>query len=175
VRRLLASEEQIALLKRQMREHGQRLTDTKVMADSSMAVLVREGLATPYLEDYDLQRVVGSSKHSRTNEATEATRIIEATRNRLPDDLVSWRQFARLHGIPETTVDAAIKDTRIPAVRVRSRTDKSTTILALDATGRFEFYKRYSNSPSFRPCPECPHDMETKEPSNRSISSASSE
>lgn len=75
----------------------------------------------------------------------------------LPGGLVSWRSFAILHQINESTVYKAIHTGRLAIVEGEWRMGKVLVKGALDAPGRAKFYELYHDNPHFHPCPECPH------------------
>ena len=79
------------------------------------------------------------------------------TSNDLPDDLVSYPMFARLHGIGTSTLQKAIESGRLDAVHGNWKTARAIVKTALNAAGRQRFYELYSSNPHFVACPDCPH------------------
>lgn len=75
----------------------------------------------------------------------------------LPDGLVSWRAFAKLHHMPETTVQKAIDGGRLPAMQGSWKAGRVIVRHALDADGRRAFYALWGDRPDFERCAECPH------------------
>lgn len=79
------------------------------------------------------------------------------TSDDLPDNLVSYPQFARLHNIGASTVQKAIESGRLQVVRGEWKTARAIVKTALDATGRAEFVELFQGNEHFVRCENCPH------------------
>jgi hypothetical protein len=86
-----------------------------------------------------------------------ASRPAQTQGGALPDNLVGWRFFSRLHGIGESTTQAAIEAGRLQIVPGEWKVGRTTTKGALDQAGRAKFYTLYHDKPQFKPCDNCPH------------------
>jgi len=75
----------------------------------------------------------------------------------MPSGLVGWRAFSRLHGIGESTTQAAIEAGRLGVVPGTWIVGRASVKGALDQAGRARFYELYHDKPQFKPCAECPH------------------
>lgn len=88
----------------------------------------------------------------RSAKTTEPEQLIT-----LPGGLVSWRSFARLHHVPETTVHKAIQTGRFAVIEGTWQAGRARVQGALDAEGRRRFYDYYHENTHFQTCPDCPH------------------
>ena len=75
--------------------------------------------------------------------SSPSQREVSETVGELPDGLVGWRQFARLHEISESTIHKAIKSGRLPAIHGPWRVGKVLYGEALDENGRRRFHELY--------------------------------
>ena len=102
------------------------------------------------LEQVNLHRVTGTTgplpavKHKPTSDD-------------LPDNLVSYPMFARLHGISVSTVQKAIDANRLTVIRGRWKQGQAIVQKALDANGRARFVELFQGNEHFKVCSECPH------------------
>lgn len=72
-------------------------------------------------------------------------------------DIVGWREFSRLHGISETTIQKAIESNRLQVVKGDWKIGRIRFTTALDRQGQAQFYQMYHTHQNFTPCPNCPH------------------
>ncbi len=79
----------------------------------------------------------------------------------LPNDLVTWRSFARLHDIPERAVAKAIKDQKLWPEQGYWKVRGVVVKEALDYVGTKQFVELFEDYPTFRQCDDCPHGAYT--------------
>lgn len=103
-------------------------------------------------------RSSGRSGSTVTFQRENAQNRVSDAKSGLPSGLVSWRSFADLHGMAQTTVHKAIGHGRLPIVRGQWRVGKALVKEALDAPGRALFYTLWHQNPHFQACPDCPHE-----------------
>jgi len=96
---------------------------------------------------------------ARERKATTARRKKRDTRKLLPYDFTPWRAFARLHGIPESTVARAIKEQTLSVERGNWKSGGRTVTEAFDDYEREVFYDHFHTHPKFAPCEDCPHTL----------------
>jgi len=75
----------------------------------------------------------------------------------LPEGLVGWRAFARLHGITESTVQKSIVSGRLPIIENGWIVGRAKVRGALDENGKARFYELYHENKNFISCSQCPH------------------
>lgn len=78
----------------------------------------------------------------------------------LPEGLVSWRTFAQVHGLPESTVKHQIDAGALRVIVGRWKVGYTYVKGALDAGGRRQFYQLWSGRENWRRCDACPHEHE---------------
>lgn len=80
----------------------------------------------------------------------------------MPEGLVGWRAFARIHNVSPGTVQKGIESGRLTIVEPKKGdvwiVGRATVLGALDATGRARFYELWHNSGKWKDCPDCPHE-----------------
>lgn len=82
----------------------------------------------------------------------------------LPGGLVSFRSFADLHNVAQSTAQRAIEYGRLPVVRGHWKQGRAIVQQALDAAGQRHFYELFSESnPGFKRCSRCPHAVTPSE------------
>src|SRR5260221_781300 len=85
------------------------------------------------LEQANLHKTTGSTGPLPT------VKLHKQTSDDLPDNLVSYPQFARLHNIGASTVQKAIESGRLQVVHGQWKHSRAVVKMALDATGRSKF------------------------------------
>lgn len=98
--------------------------------------------------------------HTRPSTLRPTRLIYDTDKGALPGDLVSFRQFADLHNIAQSTVQRAIERGRLPVQRGRWKQGRAWVEMALDGAGQRLFYELFSETyPGFKACPRCPHNV----------------
>ena len=105
------------------------------------------------------ERIVVISQLTRERKATTTRRKKRDTRKLLPYDYTPWRAFARLHGIPESTVARAIKEQTLYVERGNWKSGGRTVTEAFDYYERELFYDHFHTHPKFESCEDCPHKL----------------
>jgi excisionase family DNA binding protein len=96
---------------------------------------------------------------TRERKTTTTRRKKRDTRKLLPYDYTPWRAFARLHGIPESTVARAIKEQTLYVERGNWKSGGRTVTEAFDYHERELFYDHFHTHPKFESCEDCPHKL----------------
>jgi len=110
-----------------------------------------------------LERRVEELERANQHKATGTTSPLPALKlhkqssDDLPSHLVTFAQFAQLHGIAISTVRKAIDSERLPAVHGQWKQGRAIVKTALDANGRARFYELFHNNEHFVRCESCPH------------------
>ncbi|MHB8596696.1 MAG: helix-turn-helix domain-containing protein [Ktedonobacteraceae bacterium] len=94
---------------------------------------------------------------TRKPTTTTTRRKKRDTRKLLPYDYTPWRAFARLHGIPESTVERAIKEQTLYVERGNWKFGSRTITEAFDDYECELFYEHFRAHLKFKPCEDCPH------------------
>lgn len=98
---------------------------------------------------------VAETSHQRAGPSV-STRS-KSTRPELPDGWVTWRSFADLHDIPQTTVQEDIKQGLQQVETDGWKQGKTPVAQALNQKQQHAFYERYHERARFKICPDCPH------------------
>ncbi len=106
-----------------------------------------------------IERLERQRTQARSSTPMKRKKRSSRSRSTLPRDLVTWRSFARLHSIPESTVARAIRDERIWVERGFWTVDGRTVQEALDYVGIKQFIDLFEEHPRFTECDECPHGV----------------
>ncbi len=94
---------------------------------------------------------------TRERKTTTTRRKKRDTRKLLPYDYTPWRAFARLHGIPGSTVARAIKEQTLYVEHGNWKSGGRTVTEAFDYYERELFYDHFHTHPKFESCENCPH------------------
>lgn len=124
------------------------------VADSGFYLFMRY---SELLKEWQRENQKSSPQHKN------ASRSLQTQGGSLPDNLVGWREFSRLHNIGQSTVQYDIEHGKLPTVLGKWKMGRTWVEKALDATGRARFYELYHDKldkegePQFQACPDCPH------------------
>jgi DNA repair exonuclease SbcCD ATPase subunit len=78
---------------------------------------------------------------------------------RLPEGLISWRAFADLHHVSQTTTSRSIASGFIKVIRGKWKVSNGYIKEALDTQGRRDFWVQFHSTSSFTTCDNCPHEL----------------
>jgi len=162
---------QLAALHERTPRHAPTVADLAAHVDELTAkIAALEAAKTTYAPVTRYEGQEGASAFERSHSATYTPYPRRRTPppareaySELPEGLRSWHDVANAHGIPESTMQSAVENGRLPVIAGSWRIGRHSHTLthALDAAGLQAFYRLYSPSPRFKPCPECPHTLDT--------------
>jgi hypothetical protein len=90
----------------------------------------------------------------RTRKARDAAESAEG----LPEGLITWRSFADLHHVSQTTTGSHIANGFIKVIRGKWKMGRVYVKEAFDAQGRRDFWVQFHGTSSFLACDDCPHE-----------------
>jgi hypothetical protein len=91
----------------------------------------------------------------RTRKAKDAPGSAE---DLLPEGLITWRSFADLHHVSQTTTASHIANGFIKVERGKWKAGRVYVKEALDTQGRRDFWVQFHSTSSFLSCDDCPHE-----------------
>jgi predicted RNase H-like nuclease (RuvC/YqgF family) len=94
----------------------------------------------------------------RPQERTRKVRDAAESAEGLPEGLITWRSFADLHHVSQTTTASHIANGFIKVIRGKWKMGRVYVKEALDTQGRRDFWVQFHSSSSFLTCDDCPHE-----------------